>query len=137
MLAEKLDIYVTTERLCELLVKYQIGHKPKGDVSRPVMPKYVRPAMPKYVRHGLMNDCVMLSFRTLDYIYAANRDMANRARAYQLVLDNLKAIEYRIRVMGNVGFLSYKQTANIMTAIANCAKQATALRNASQSRKTI
>lgn len=128
MLAEKLDIYVTTERLCELLVKYQIGHKPKGDT---------RPAMPKYVRHGLMNDCVMLSFRSLDYIYAANRDMANRARAYQLVLDNLKAIEYRIRVMGNVGFLSYKQTANIMTAIANCAKQATALRNASQSRKSI
>ena len=129
MLAEKLDIYVTTERLCELLVKYQIGHKPKGDTRRS--------AMPKYVRHGLMNDCVMLSFRTLDYIYAANRDMANRARAYQLVLDNLKAIEYRIRVMGNVGFLSYKQTANIMTAIANCAKQATALRNASQSRKSI
>ena len=129
MLAEKLDIYVTTERLCELLVKYQIGHKPKGDTRRPTMPKYVR--------HGLMNDCVMLSFRTLDYIYAANRDMANRARAYQLVLDNLKAIEYRIRVMGNVGFLSYKQTANIMTAIANCAKQATALRNASQSRKSI
>lgn len=129
MLAEKLDIYVTTERLCELLVKYQIGRKPKGDMRRP--------AMPKYVRHGLMNDCVMLSFRTLDYIYAANRDMANRARAYQLVLDNLKAVEYRIRVMGNVGFLSYKQTANIMTAIANCAKQATALRNASQSRKTI
>ena len=129
MLAEKLDIYVTTERLCELLVKYQIGNKPKSDTRRP--------AMPKYVRHGLMNDCVMLSFRTLDYIYAANRDMANRARAYQLVLDNLKAIEYRIRVMGNVGFLSYKQTANIMTAIANCAKQATALRNASQSRKPI
>ena len=129
MLAEKLDIYVTTERLCELLVKYQKGNKPKGDVCRP--------AMPKYVRHGLMNDCVMLSFRTLDYIYAANRDMANRARAYQLVLDNLKAVEYRIRVMGNVGFLSYKQSANIMTAIANCAKQATALRNASQSRKSI
>ena len=129
MLAEKLDIYVTTERMCELLVKYQIAHKPKGDVCRP--------AMPKYVRHGLMNDCVMLSFRTLDYIYAANRDMANRARAYQLVLDNLKAVEYRIRVMGNVGFLSYKQTANIMTASANGAKQATALRNASQSRKSI
>lgn len=129
MLAEKLDIYVTTERLCELLVKYQKGNKPKGDVCRP--------AMPKYVRHGLMNECVMLSFRTLDYIYAANRDMTNRARAYQLVLDNLKAIEYRIRVIGNVGFLSYKQTANIMTAIANCAKQATALRNASQSRKSI
>lgn len=128
MLAEKLDIYVTTERLCELLVKYQIGRKPKGDVHRV--------AMPKYVRHGLMNDCVMLAFRSLDYIYAANRDMTNRARAYQLFLDNMKAIEYRIRVMGNVKFLSYKQTANIMTAIASCAKQATALRNASQSRQS-
>lgn len=124
MLADKLDIWVDMYKLAILLVRYQNGERPRND--RKVQ-------MPRYARYGIMNDAVKSVIRCLDIIYEANKDKRLRARCYDTVLECLFAVRTRVRIMGECGYLSDRQRTNIMSMLAKVGKQATALRNASQS----
>lgn len=124
MLATQLDIWVDTFNLAKLLALYQSGKKPRGDKGA---------FMPKHARYGIMNECVNVTISCLDVIYMANKNKNSRALYYETFLERLQGVHSRIRLMSEVGWLSVRQTTNIMTLMDKVGKQATALRNASRS----
>ena len=124
MLADKLSIYVDTFSLCKLIGQYQQGHRVKGDRQ---------PSMPKFARYGIMNDCLSRALRLLDVVYEANKYKSKRYYAYDSYLEIHQGIKSRVRLMGELRWLTTRQTTNIMSLLGKTGRQATALRNASQS----
>lgn len=124
MLTEELRIYRDTFKLCEILMRYQVGGVPKGDHPR---------EMPKYVKHGVFQQTLDKALAALDSIYIANSHVTGRASALGRYLENLGCARSRIRLMGEMEYLTVRQQTNLMSLVDKCAKQATAWRKSTQS----
>ena len=125
MLTEDLQLYRDTYKLAEVLLKYQCGGIPKGD--RP------HPKMPKCVKHGIFQQTIDKTLSALDYIYVANSNKMARLHALGMYLELLGGVRSRIRLIGEMDFITAKQQTNLMFLVDKCAKQATAWRKSTQS----
>lgn len=121
MLTEQLSIYRDTFRTCVTLMKYQTGGVPKGDVPHP--------KMPKCITNGAFQQCVDKMLEALDKTYIANSKESSRYEVLQDYLCLVGAVRSRIRMLGELRYLTDKQQTNLMFMLDSCGKQATAWRN--------
>ena len=112
MLSEDLQIYRDTYELCRLLFIYQ------NDV-------------PRSARYGEYGRAVSMSLEALDLIYVANSDVMRRPAALMRFLQILGGIRSRVRLFGELRYLSIRRVVNLSLLAEKIGKQATGWRNSS------
>ena len=119
MLSEDLQIYRDTYELARKLYEYS-QH------------------VPKHVRYGEYGRAVSMTFEALDLIYVANSDKDERPAALRRYLQLIGGVRSRIRLMGEMKYLSPRQAVNVNFLLERMSKQATGWRNShGQSRNGI
>ena len=112
MLSEDLQIYRDTYELAKTLHVY----------SRNV---------PKHARYGEYGRAMSMSLDALDMIYVANSDKNGRIAALTRYLQLIGGVRSRVRLMGELRYISPRQSVILMGLIDKTSRQATGWRNAS------
>lgn len=110
MLANKLQIYVDTQRVIDDVLGYT------KNVSREV--KFVEWTE---IRH--------LLWRSLDVVYLANRDVNLRTKYLEDYLCYMQGVRSRVRMLCEHRYIGIRFATHIVSAVDGCMKQATAWRN--------
>ena len=117
MLSENLQIYKDTYDLVRQMYRYMNN-------------------VPKHVRYGEYGHAVSMVLDALDLIYVANSDMDGRVGTLTRYLQLIGGIRSRVRLFGELQYLSVRQATILCTMMEKCSRQATSWRNSSQARTT-
>ena len=118
MPSEKLQIYRDTYLLVQQLYKY-INN------------------VPKHLRYGEYGHAVSMALDALDLIYVANMYPQDRYTTLAKFLQLIGGVRSRIRLFGELRYLSIKQSSCLALMIDTVYKQAAGWRNSSQHARTV
>lgn len=110
MLSEELQIYRDTYELAKALYRYYKN-------------------IPKALRFGEYGHVLSMALDALDMIYVANSDAAERYWALTRYLQLVGGIRARVRLFGELMYLSPKQSTYLCLLVEKVQKQATGWRN--------
>lgn len=110
MLSEQLQIYRDTYELAKAMYGYYNN-------------------VPKALRYGEYGHALSMTLDALDMIYVANSDVAERYWALTRYLQLAGGVRARIRLFGELQYLSPKQSTYLLRIIEKVQKQATGWRN--------
>ncbi len=98
--------------------------------------KYIN-NFPKRIQYGQGEKSIDISLSALDLIYVANSSIEDRYENLTKFLQLIGAVRSRIRLFGEMRYLSVKQTTILMLMLDKIVKQAINWRNASKNTKSI
>ena len=110
MLSEDLQIYRDTYELAKALYRYYNN-------------------IPKGLKYGEYGHVLSMALDALDMIYVANSDVAERYWALTRYLQLVGGIRARIRLFGELSYLSPKQSTCLLRIVEKVQRQATGWRN--------
>lgn len=113
MLTEELQIYRDAYELAKRTFSYA------GNV-------------PKTVRYGEYGRVMGMVCEVMDLVYVANSDFEERPAALRRTLQLLGGIRSRVRLFGELRYLSPRESVAMMKGIEKIGRQATGWRNTSQ-----
>ena len=79
---------------------------------------------PKKVQYGQGEKAIDISLSALDLIYVANSNIENRYASLMRFLELMGSVRSRVRLFGEMRYLSVKQATILMLMLDNIAKQA-------------
>lgn len=112
MLSEKLQIYLDTYKLVEVLYRHMSN-------------------VPKAYRYGEYGRASSMSFEALDMIYVANSSQEERPAALTRYLQLIGGVRSRMRLMSEMKILPPKMSVNVQFLLDKVSRQAIGWRNAS------
>lgn len=112
MLSELLPIYRDTYILCQALFQ---------GINN----------VPKFLRYGEYGKAISLAMEALDLIYIANSKIEGRNNVLRKYLITIGGVRSRIRLFGDLKYLTIKKQTYLMKLIDKIVKQAIGWRNCS------